>query len=175
MVRKCFRLMIAGMLVSGLIFTVSCSHKGVKTGTDDAGTVGQASSKGGGPLTEEEAIRDEMQRAREAFENDDVYFDFDQSVLTAMAQGVLERKAAWLRGNPDAQVTIEGHCDERGTVEYNIALGERRARSAMDFLVDLGIESSRLSTVSYGEERPLDPGHNENAWALNRRAHFVIH
>ena len=69
---------------------------------------------------------------------------------------------------------IEGHCDERGTAEYNIALGERRARSAMDFLVDLGISASRLSTVSYGEERPLDPRHNEAAWAKNRRAHFVI-
>lgn len=180
MARKSLMILIAGLVVCGLIFTVSCANKEIKPETGDQGTVDKASSKGTGGTgmtseeLEEEAIRMEMERAREAFENEDVFFDFDQSVLTAGARGVLERKAAWLRSNPDVSVVIEGHCDERGTAEYNIALGERRARSAMDFLVDLGISASRLRTVSYGEERPLDPGHNENAWALNRRAHFVI-
>ena len=76
--------------------------------------------------------------------------------------------------NPDAAVTIEGHCDERGTNEYNIALGERRANSARDFLVNLGTDLTRLTTISLGEEKPMDPGHNEDAWSKNRRAHFVL-
>jgi peptidoglycan-associated lipoprotein len=81
--------------------------------------------------------------------------------------------AKGLREHPEAQILIEGHCDERGTVEYNLALGDRRAKAVKDYLVALGIDSSRLSTISYGKERPLDDGHNESAWAKNRRAEFV--
>ncbi len=179
MARKKLMVMIGALVVFGLVFMVSCAKQEVKPESGQA--VGQTSPRQTGAGSEataeqleEEAFQEELQKAREAFENEDIYFDFDQSVLTREAQGVLARKAAWLRRNPDARVTIEGHCDERGTADYNIALGERRARSAMDFLVDLGIKASRLSTVSYGEEKPLDPGHNENAWKLNRRAHFVI-
>ena len=84
------------------------------------------------------------------------------------------QKAEWMRENPNATVTIEGHCDERGTNEYNLALGDRRAESAKAFLTDLGIDSSRLTTISYGEERPVDPRSDEEAWAKNRRAHFVV-
>ena len=105
---------------------------------------------------------------------EDVFFEFDKSMLTPMAQDNLMRKAEWLRANSDANVTIEGHCDERGTPEYNLALGDRRAESTKAYLVDLGINASRLSTVSYGEERPLDPASNQEAWAKNRRGHFVI-
>ena len=86
----------------------------------------------------------------------------------------MKKKAEWLINNSDVAVTIEGHCDERGTNEYNLALGERRAASAKTFLMDLGIAGSRLNTISYGEERPVDPGHNEEAWAKNRRGHFTI-
>jgi peptidoglycan-associated lipoprotein len=84
------------------------------------------------------------------------------------------KKAAWLRANPNAAVTIEGHCDERGTNEYNLALGDRRADSAKSYLVDLGIAASRLTTVSYGEERPVCSQQNEECWSKNRRAHFVV-
>jgi peptidoglycan-associated lipoprotein len=91
-----------------------------------------------------------------------------------LAQETLKRKAAWLRDNPTATVTIEGNCDERGTNEYNLALGERRAESARAYLVDLGISASRLTTISYGEERPLDPRHNEEAWAKNRNDQFKL-
>jgi peptidoglycan-associated lipoprotein len=91
-----------------------------------------------------------------------------------MSQDILSRKSDWMRDNPDVVVSVEGHCDERGTNEYNLALGERRAESAKAFLVDLGIEAYKLSTVSYGEERPVDTGHNGEAWAKNRRAHFII-
>lgn len=178
MARKSLTVLIAGLVVCGMIFTVSCTKEikpeGGDHGTTDIGSSGCDDSGMSAKDREDKAIQKEMQRAREAFVNEDVHFDFDQSVLTPMARGVLERKAAWLRSNPGAAVTIEGHCDERGTADYNIALGERRANSAKSFLIDLGISASRLRTVSYGEERPLDPSHNESAWAKNRRAHFII-
>ncbi len=112
--------------------------------------------------------------ARTRFENDDIYFEFDSVRLTPDAQGILAQKAQWLRANPDAEITIEGHCDNRGTNEYNLALGEGRAQSAMAFLTDLGIDAARLNTISYGEERPIDMAQTEEGWARNRRAHFVI-
>jgi len=108
------------------------------------------------------------------FENEDIYFDFDSIQLTPQAQEILTKKGQWLRDNPAARVIIEGHCDNRGTNEYNLALGEGRARSARTFLMDLGIDVSRLDTISYGEERPIDPQQTERAWEKNRRAHFVI-
>jgi peptidoglycan-associated lipoprotein len=106
--------------------------------------------------------------------NENIYFDFDRSNLKPEAQKVLKRKAEWLRNEPGESVIIEGHCDERGTNEYNLALGDRRAQSAKNFLIDLGIAESRLTTISYGEERPADPRHNREAWSKNRRDHFVI-
>jgi peptidoglycan-associated lipoprotein len=90
------------------------------------------------------------------------------------AMEVLKEKAAFMRDNPGITVMIEGHCDERGTNEYNLALGDRRANSAKTYLTDLGIQGSRMTTVSYGEEQPVDSGHGEEAWARNRRGHFVI-
>ena len=112
--------------------------------------------------------------AKSRFENQDIYFEFDSIRLAPDAQEILTQKADWLRANPAATVTIEGHCDNRGTNEYNLALGEGRAQSAKAFLVDLGIDPSRLNTISYGEERPLDNAQTEEAWSKNRRAHFVI-
>ena len=111
---------------------------------------------------------------RMAFENDDIYYAYDSSALTPQAQDILRKKAAFMKANSSVKVTIEGHTDERGTNEYNLALGEARARSAKAFLVDLGVKGSQLSSISYGEERPVDPGHNEEAWAKNRRGHFTI-
>lgn len=111
---------------------------------------------------------------RAAFENDDIYFAYDSSALTNQAQDVLRKKATFLKANPGVKVTIEGHCDDRGTNEYNLALGEARARSAKAFLVDLGIPAARMATISYGEERPAVRGSDEEAWAKNRRAHFVV-
>jgi peptidoglycan-associated lipoprotein len=122
----------------------------------------------------DDAARREMMIAKNRFINEDVYFEFDSSVLQPRAIDVLKRKAEWLRAYPGASVIIEGHCDERGTSEYNLALGDRRAESAKAFLVNLGIDENRFMTISYGEERPLDPRHTEEAWAKNRRAHFVV-
>ena len=103
----------------------------------------------------------------------DVFFDFDQFNLTAEAKGTLEANAREMKRVSDASVTIEGHCDERGTKAYNLALGDKRANAARDYLVSLGVTTSRITTISYGKERPFDDGHDESAWAKNRRGHFV--
>jgi peptidoglycan-associated lipoprotein len=105
---------------------------------------------------------------------ENIHFDFDKSFIRSDAKPVLEKVAAYMKKNPDAKLQIEGHCDERGTSEYNIALGQRRADSTRKYLSNLGVDGSRISTISYGEEKPADPGHNEAAWAKNRRAVFVI-
>ena len=103
-----------------------------------------------------------------------VFFEFDSSDITGEAKGILDTNAVALKKYPSWTITIEGHSDERGTAEYNLALGERRAVAARAYLVSLGISAERLRTVSYGKEFPFDPGHDEAAWAKNRRAHFVI-
>ncbi len=103
-----------------------------------------------------------------------VFYDLDSSDMSPAGQRALDEDAALLKRYPTWAVTIEGHCDERGTAEYNLALGERRAVNARAYLVSLGISADRLRLVSYGKEFPFDPGHDEAAWAKNRRAHFVI-
>jgi len=102
------------------------------------------------------------------------YFDFDKYNIRPDARTALEYNAEVLKRHPEVDILIEGHCDERGTVEYNLALGERRANSVKDYLVKLGIDASRMRTISYGKERPVDLGHNEVAWQKNRRAEFKI-
>jgi len=104
----------------------------------------------------------------------DIHFDFDKYDLTENARNILSQNAKILQGNTRVKVIVEGHCDERGTVEYNLALGEKRANSTRDYLVSLGIPSSRLQTVSYGAEKPVDKGHTDEAWAKNRRAHLLV-
>ena len=101
---------------------------------------------------------------------DRVFFATNKSVLTTAARGTLRKQAAWLRKNKKISVTIEGHADERGTREYNLALGERRANSAKDYLMTYGISSNRLSVISYGKERPVNSGSNPLAWSQNRRS-----
>ncbi|MBS3809655.1 MAG: peptidoglycan-associated lipoprotein Pal [Desulfobacterales bacterium] len=120
----------------------------------------------------EAKAKKEAAEAKDQFLSEKVYFEFDDSSLTAEARDVLRRKAEWLRNNPEACVIIEGHCDERGTDEYNLALGSRRAESVKEFLVKAGVNASQLTTISYGEEKPAVKGHNEEAWAKNRRAEF---
>jgi peptidoglycan-associated lipoprotein len=104
----------------------------------------------------------------------DAFFAFDAYTLSPEAQDNLAISAAWLKSHPEFRLLIEGHCDERGTQQYNLALGERRAQTAKDYLVALGIPSNKIRTISYGEERPFATGSNERAWALNRRAHLVL-
>ena len=103
-----------------------------------------------------------------------IHFDFDKYEIRSGDAEILKENSRILNENPSLKVKIEGHCDERGSVEYNLALGERRAKAARDYLVTLGIEKQRLSTISYGEERPADPGHDESAWEKNRRDEFRV-
>jgi peptidoglycan-associated lipoprotein len=104
----------------------------------------------------------------------DIHFDFDKYNIRPGDAEILKENAALLKKYPKVKVQIEGHCDERGTVEYNLALGERRANNTKKYLISLGVSADRISTISYGKERSLDPGHNEEAWAKNRRAHTVL-
>jgi len=177
-----------------LLFTTSCSKQTVKADLQDvkdaaakqeAARVAAASApapapapvvqKAPGPVepTIGEIAAREKAAALKTFVNEDVFFDYDSAVLSSAAQDVLKNKSIILGKYSGVAVTIEGHCDERGTNEYNLALGERRAESAKSFLVNLGVNPSRLKTISYGEEKPVDAGHEEGAWSKNRRAHFV--
>jgi len=106
-----------------------------------------------------------------AFE--DIYFVFDKSTIEPEAREILKRLASLLGSNKNYSLVVEGHCDERGTVEYNLALGQRRADAAMKYLVDLGLDKESIKTITYGKERPLETGHDEEAWTKNRRAHFL--
>jgi peptidoglycan-associated lipoprotein len=103
-----------------------------------------------------------------------IYFDFDSPALSAEARATLAKNAEFLAKKSGVKAKIEGHCDERGSDEYNLALGERRAKAALDYLVTMGIQRDRLAPISYGKEKPVDPGHDEAAWAKNRRAEFII-
>ena len=168
-------------LIPVFLFTVSCAQQEVKDAEETVTepekapeTATQASKEVQQPTADMSEEERAILAARNMFLSEDVYFEFDKSTLDSMSQDILSRKADWMRDNSDVVVSIEGHCDERGTNEYNLALGERRAESVKSFLVDLGIEAYRISTVSYGEERPVDTGHNEEAWAKNRRAHCLI-
>lgn len=182
--RKNYWLVLALLLIlPAMLLTVSCAKKAVQEEpavSEEAPPVEQpveAEPEPQGPSDEELAAQQAamaQEKARQMFVSENIYFEFDSAALLPAAQQVLSTKADYLFANPDARVAVEGHCDERGTNAYNMALGQRRADAAKDFLVNLGIDAGRLSTISYGEEQPLDFGHNEEAWAKNRRAHFVL-
>jgi peptidoglycan-associated lipoprotein len=161
------------LLAAGaMVFTIAATGCGKKqVNTDDRDRTPP-------PVVEEptEDTTDDAEMARQAAMNAIgamIFFDFDRSDLREDARGTLQGKAEALREFPEVDVRIEGHADERGTIEYNLALGERRADSARRYLIDLGIDPDRLTTVSYGEERPMTPGSNEAAWADNRRDEFI--
>ncbi len=121
------------------------------------------------------ALWEKQVNEAQAFAKRPIHFDFDRYDLKLQARSILDEVGAWLLKNKDFNAIVEGHCDERGTAEYNLALGERRATAARDYLVKLGVDADRLSTLSYGEENPVDPRSNEEAWAKNRRAEFNIY
>ena len=130
------------------------------------------------PVVSEEAVQEEIPTDLVTLNAKgylkDVFFDTDSYDLPPEARDMLAENAAWLRSYPSISSRIEGHCDERNTREYNLALGERRANAVRDYLVFLGVSPERIQTISYGEERPFAVGHNESAWKLNRRTHFLI-
>ena len=126
------------------------------------------------PKVETAVAKPSLEEQIQKFEDQDIHFDFDKYNLKQEVLAILWEKASFMKAHPEVTIRIEGNCDERGTVEYNLALGDRRAQSARDYLITSGITADRIQTISYGEERPLDPGHSEEAWAKNRRDHFVI-
>jgi peptidoglycan-associated lipoprotein len=183
------------LFCSSLLITGSCTKKEFRTeeGRPVAGAPEEAGDRGEPSkiemsVLEEEKRAEAERRARtreqertqmlqdeiQAFESAPIYFDFDRSTLKPPARQTLTKKAKWLRANPRFSVQIEGHCDEQGSNHYNLALGERRASATAKFLTGLGISASRISTISYGEERPAVRGHDEEAWAKNRRAEFRV-
>lgn len=178
--KAAFRLLVVALMVIGLAAGLGCASKQAASDVPPSATDDDAKRR-----AEEEALRQrqlEEQRLREAAALTAakeeiarrIHFDFDKYDLKPEARSILQAKAQVLKQYPNMRLVIEGHCDERGTEEYNLALGERRANSAYEFLVLLGVPANRMSKVSYGESRPLDPANNEVAWAKNRRAEFVI-
>jgi len=178
------------MLAMLLALGVSCAKKQVTMETQEmAADESQQSAEDEAARREAEEARLQEQRAREArqrqeassmseaarkaaFEDEEIHFDFDKYVLTPQAMMVLDDKAAYLREHPEVRVLVEGHCDDRGSNEYNLALGDRRANSAKSYLVKSGVAESRITTISYGEEQPLCMQQNESCWYRNRRGHF---
>jgi peptidoglycan-associated lipoprotein len=137
----------------------------------------EAKQPSGGELEKSLVAKKERGIEGEVFETKllkDIHFEFDKYDIRRGDEEILRENAALIKKYPKVKIQIEGHCDERGTVEYNLALGERRANNTKKYLVSLGIASNRISTISYGKEKPLDPGRNEEAWAKNRRAHIVL-
>jgi peptidoglycan-associated lipoprotein len=186
MMRKMIIVLVALVFAcSALFLMTSCAKKQVMTGAPEKKPPVVAPPPGDteaykraeaerqarlAALAAAEGLRGQIR----AFEAENINFDFDQSELKPEARAILVKKAEWLRNNSEFSVRIEGHCDERGTNEYNLALGERRANAAWKFLNALGISGSRMTTISYGEERPADPRHSETAWSKNRRDEFKL-
>jgi peptidoglycan-associated lipoprotein len=152
------------------------------TSTDEAPPGAAGANAAGGDLSGRGISSSELQGQPQPGSQEDlevsvgdrVLFDYDSSVLNPVATQTLDRQAAWLKQYPDVIVTVEGHADERGTREYNLALGDRRASAVKNYLGALQVSTDRILTISYGEERPADPGHDEGAWAENRRAVTVV-
>ncbi|PWB61362.1 MAG: peptidoglycan-associated lipoprotein [Deltaproteobacteria bacterium] len=180
----------AAMLAVMMVFALGCAKKQAVKSSETAGAPSAAPSgqqPPGGivsePVKPESPAAGKQMAAAEAGAAvtkempsafADIHFDFDKSFIREDARPVLSQVADYLKKNKGAKLQIEGHCDERGTAEYNMALGDRRAESARAYLASLGVPASALSTVSFGKEKPVDPGHNDAAWAKNRRAHFVL-
>jgi len=172
------------IILATVFFTVSCSKKTIQTEPSrvpaaeaENPDVTPADVKPMGEGTSAESpemisVSDEVDKP--AFMDETIYFEFDSALLSSQAREILIGQADYLRGNVNVRLTLEGHCDERGTEAYNMALGQRRADAVKKFLSDMGIPTDRLTTISWGEERPAVMGHNESAWGKNRRTQFVI-
>ncbi len=183
MIRKSMSgLLLIGFVSTLLLFTSACQQKkppvpvteqpaAVEQTKPDTSAEDEAKRR-----AQEEAARLEAERAaaKAAMESEKIYFDYDKADLSSASQSILTKKANWLKENGSYKLKIEGHCDERGSTEYNMALGARRAEAAAKYISNAGVASDRLTTVSYGEERPVATGHDESAWSQNRRDEFVL-
>jgi len=193
--RKTVGLIWCVALIAALALSVGCARKGKTMSPSFADTesvtvevapagrlvegesmLGEGASgdleEGGVPIIQDARARELQILAEASRELKPIYFDYDKSTLKPAAKAQLEKTAIWLKQNPKVNSKIEGHCDERGTNEYNLALGERRALAARRYLISLGISPDRLFTISYGEERPAKEGHDESSWKYNRRDEF---
>lgn len=177
-----FLLIVMGMIFS--LIATGCTKR-VETAQQTVSPPEERVTPAPAPPSAEEPKREEKPAVKEAEvappeaskpapSLEDIHFDYDKSVIRPDAKAVLEKHAKWLQSNPRVKIQIEGHCDERGTSEYNLALGERRAQATKRFLDAMGIEAKRLSTISYGKERPLCTEHEESCYSKDRRAHFVF-
>jgi len=173
-------LIIMAFVCSSLLLVASCAKKqvgvseGVHPTAAEGGVVKEGQVKEVVVEISEKQANARLVEQMTLFESECIYFDFDKSILKPEAQANLKQKGLFLRGNPTFSVLIGGNCDERGTSEYNLALGQRRADAAKKFLMTLGVPGDRIRTISYGEEKPADPAHNPVAWALNRRDTFSL-
>ncbi|MFH1806378.1 MAG: peptidoglycan-associated lipoprotein Pal [Pseudomonadota bacterium] len=156
------------------IFAAAALLAACETAPDSSASSQGAGASTAGQSTETTAMSESSPEWFATNVGDRVFFGFDKYDLSGEARRTLELQAAWLKKYPQYRVVVEGHADERGTREYNLALGERRANSAKDYLIALGIDPSRLETISYGKERPVAVGHDEESWAKNRRGVSVI-
>jgi len=173
-VLRSLRFPLSQIVVLVFVFgMVSCSKKDVVS-DEPAMNLSEDSSGIASPGTGVESLGGAGDAGQPFSEMETVYYGYDSYNLTDQARNALKTNADWMKANASARIQIEGHCDERGTVEYNMALGDRRANAAKAYLVRLGVAASRIETLSYGKERPADLGHNEAAWAKNRRAVFVL-
>jgi peptidoglycan-associated lipoprotein len=170
---KRFGLLFLVLTLAILMVLPACSKKEAPPVEENIAPVEEVPPPPPPPPVKEE-IEPVEQEELETLVLEDVFFDFDKYSIKGEYKGVLENNAELLMSRPKAILVIEGHCDERGTSEYNLALGEKRAKAAMDFYIAYGIGAGRLSIISYGEEKPFALGHDEKAWALNRRAHMVV-
>jgi peptidoglycan-associated lipoprotein len=157
------------LLSVALIFT-ACAKKETTPVVEEVEPVEEVTP----PLIEEEPEEAVEIEEAEPIVLEDIFFDYDKFNIKDEYKAVLSRNAETLLGNSDAKLLVEGHCDERGTNEYNLSLGEKRAKAVIDFYVTYGVDASRLSMISYGEEKPFAMGSDEKSWAKNRRAHMVV-
>ena len=177
--------MAASLLAGGLVFAAGCSSKPaaqsaapmaaptptiVRAEPAPAPTPAPAAR----PAVAEDTLPSSVDEINKLGYLKDAFFDFDKAEIRTDQHDKLAADGTWLRSHPSVKVRIEGHCDERGTASYNMALGERRAAAVQEYLVSLGVDASRMQTISYGKERPFAMGHDEAAWAQNRRGHFVV-
>ena len=198
MLSRCSHVFVASLLVLGVVLA-GCAKRpattqatapaptGQATSTPGAGSTAQMQQQPAGAATSNPSTpstaptpapgptaRPTPSEFAAIAELKDIHFDFDKYDIRPGDAKTLDSNAGWLKSNPNHLLLIEGHCDERGTNEYNLALGERRAKSTMNYLVSQGVQASRITIISYGEERPLCTEHTEECWAKNRRAHFLV-
>jgi peptidoglycan-associated lipoprotein len=189
MLTRCSQLALTSLLVAAVVVS-GCAKRPATTQAAAPAPTGAATTTastpsapsqmqpggtpGGGTATPPTTARPAVKDFAAIADLADIFFDFDKYDIRPGDAKTLDANASWLKSNPNHLVLIEGHCDERGTNEYNLALGERRAKSTMNYLVSQGVQANRITIISYGEERPQCTEHNEACWAKNRRSHFLV-